>query len=52
MSGKLINGKYRSAFSFTNFDLAHHEGEEFCYGVSEVPERYLKVPKVSFNLSR
>jgi hypothetical protein len=52
MSGKLTNGKYRSAFSFTNFDLAHHEREEFCYGVSEVPERYLKVPKVLFNLSR
>jgi hypothetical protein len=24
----------------------------FCYGISGVPERYLKVPNVSFNLSR
>jgi hypothetical protein len=26
--------------------------EEFCYGVSGVPERYLQELKVSFNLSR
>jgi hypothetical protein len=25
---------------------------EFCYGVSGVSERYLEVPKVSFNLNR
>jgi hypothetical protein len=29
-----------------------HPSNEFCYGVSWIPERYLEVPNVFFNLSR
>jgi hypothetical protein len=45
-----VGNRIHKCLSVTNYVV--YKLKEFCYGVSEIPERYLEVTKVFFNLSR